>query len=425
MNTMQNVAVVGDGAREHALGKKLSESSQVNTVFFIPGNAGTASCGQNRTIDQNDFPAIRDFCKHNAIGLVVIGPDRPLAEGITDFLKEAGIVVFGPSKKAAQLEASKAFAKTFMSDFNIPTAPFDIFDNYYRALTHVRSRPLPFFIKASGLAAGKGAIPCHTVREAEIALWKMMRSDAYGTAGEVVVVEDFVDGEEYSVHAICDGKTFIRFPFSKDYKRVAQGSDLMTGGMGALGPVPLMGTNGIVINDIIAKTLVALNARGARFSGLLYPGIMLTPNGPQVLEYNVRFGDPEAQVYMRLLKSDLYELLLACAQGNLANVKVQWCEGYAVCIVLASGGYPKSYRTGFPITGITMAERIPSVVIFHAGTAWRQDGMLITAAGRVLSVTAVGDTLQEASDRAYRAASYIDFEGKYCRRRIGATPVHA
>lgn len=417
-----DVLLIGSGGREHALAWKLKQSERIGKLYVAPGNAGTALLGENVPIGVMEFDKLADFAKENNIGLVVVGPDDPLAAGIVDFLESKSIRAWGASKAGAQLEASKAFSKQLMAEAGIPTADFKIFTRHDEALAYVRAQGAPIVVKASGLALGKGAYVCMTLTEAEAALDEIMVQKVHKEAGDEVVVEEYLDGPEISTHALCDGSNFVLFPSSQDHKRALDGDKgKNTGGMGTLAPLPWVSAGMMkeIETKVVKPTLDAMAKRGTPFKGLLYPGLMMTSKGPKVLEYNARFGDPETQVYMRLLKTDLLDLLDACLDGTLSGQQVEWASGYAVNIVLASGGYPDTYKKGLPITGIEDANQIPGVVVFHAGTTIT-DGVLVTNGGRVLGVSAVGKTLKEALNRAYEAADKIQFEGKYMRRDIGA-----
>ena len=416
-----DVLIVGSGGREHALAWKLAQSPRIGKLYVAPGNGGTRTVGENVPIAADDIPTLVNFAKEHSIGLTVVGPDNSLALGIVDAFQSTGLRIFGPSKSAAQIESSKAFSKKLMHESGIPTAEFQIFSKYEEALAYVHKRGAPIVVKASGLALGKGVYVCETVGEAEKALKEIMIAHAHKDAGAEVVVEDFLDGEEISVHALSDGKEYLMFPASRDYKRIGEGdTGKNTGGMGTIAPVlgaddPMMGE---IQKTLVGPALENLASQGMPFSGLLYPGLKMTSKGPKVLEFNARFGDPETQVYMRLMKTDLLDILEACADGKLAGKRVEWNAGFAVNIILASEGYPDAYKKGFPITGIDEAEKVPGVVVFHAGTSY--DSALKTSGGRVLGVSAVGGTLQIALERAYAAADSIQFEGKYFRRDIGA-----
>lgn len=417
-----DLLVVGSGGREHALAWKLKQSPRVEKVYIAPGNGGTSSVGENVQIVVTDFEGLAKFAEEKKIGLTVVGPDDPLALGIVDFFQARGLRVWGPSKAAAQIEASKAFSKQLMAEAGIPTAEFKIFKEHAAALAYVQERGAPIVVKASGLALGKGVYICRTLPEAEQALKEIMLDKLFKDAGNEVVIEEFLDGQEISIHALCDGKDFVMFPTSQDHKPVFDGDKgPNTGGMGTIAPLPWVSNDILrsIETNVVRPTLEALSKKGAPFAGLLYPGLKMTSQGPKVLEFNARFGDPETQVYMRLLKSDLLDLLEASVDGALASQKPQWEQGFAANIVLASGGYPGEYKKGLPITGIEEAEKIDGVVVFHAGTK-QQGDTLLTNGGRVLGVSAIGTTLKDALDRAYQAADRIQFEGKYMRRDIGA-----
>lgn len=418
----KNVLLIGSGGREHALARKLGQSLHLGKLYTAPGNGGTSDYGENVAIPADNISGLLNFAQKRGIDQVIVGPEGPLAAGIVDEFQKLGIPVFGPSQRATQLESSKAHAKNFMALHHIPTADFIICTNYDAALNHVQQRRLPFVVKADGLALGKGAFPCQTVAGARQALKEIMVERVFGDSGNRVVIEDFLDGQEISIHAFCDGNTAVLFPPSQDHKAIFdndQGPN--TGGMGSFAPVPWVTPSELaeIQSCIVNPVIESMKKNGAPYIGCLYPGLMMTVNGPQVLEFNVRFGDPETQVYVPLLKTDLLDVVEACINGRLAELSVEWNPGYAVCVVLASGGYPDAYKKGFPITGIREAEKVPGVVVFHAGTAF-DNGRLVTSGGRVLGVTAVGDTLSEAIDRAYQAVNCIRFEGMHYRHDIGA-----
>lgn len=417
-----DVLLIGSGGREHALAWKLKQSKRLGKLYIAPGNGGTQALGENVAIGVMEFEKLADFASDMHIGLVVVGPDDPLAAGIVDYLESRGLRAWGASKAGAQLEASKAFSKLLMQEAGIPTAEFKIFSKYDEALAYVRAQGAPIVVKASGLALGKGAYVCMTMQEAESALDEIMVKKVHKEAGDEVVIEEYLDGPEISTHALCDGKNYVMFPSSQDHKRALDGDEgKNTGGMGTIAPLPWVTaeTMDAVAREVVEPTLKAMAARGTPFKGLLYPGLMMTAKGPRVLEYNARFGDPETQVYMRLLKTDLLDLFDACIDGTLDTLSIEWSQGYAANIVLASGGYPDAYKKGLPITSIEDAEKIPGVVVFHAGTRFQGES-LETSGGRVLGVSAVGGTLKEALEIAYQAADLIQFEGKHLRRDIGA-----
>ncbi|MCR4280770.1 MAG: phosphoribosylamine--glycine ligase [Candidatus Kaiserbacteria bacterium] len=416
-----DVLVVGSGGREHALAWKVAQSSRIGKLYVAPGNGGTRLIGENIPIQADEITKLVNFAKEHSIGLTVVGPDNSLALGIVDAFQTEGLRIFGPSRLAAYIESSKAFSKKLMQEAGIPTAEFQIFTKYEDALLYVRERGAPIVVKASGLALGKGVYVCETVGEAEEALKEIMVEHAHKDAGAEVVIEEFLDGEEISIHALSDGKDFVMFPASRDHKRIGEGNTgKNTGGMGTIAPVLEVDDSAMkeIQKAVVQPALDNLASEGMPFSGLLYPGLKMTSRGPKVLEFNARFGDPETQVYMRLMKTDLLDILEACADGKLAGKRIEWDSGFAVNVVLASGGYPDEYKKGFPITGIEEAEKVQGVVVFHAGTVY--DGVLKTSGGRVLGVSAVGDTLKGAIEKAYTACDLINFEGKYFRRDIGA-----
>ena len=416
-----DVLVVGTYPREHALAWKIAQSPKVRTVYIAPGNGGTDNVAINVPIDVMGFEKLADFAEEKKIALTVVGPENPLAGGIVDVFQKRGLRIWGPTKAAAQIEASKAFSKTLMHEAGIPTAEFEIFTDYGQARRYVHEIGAPIVVKVDGLVFGKGAYVCMTLEEAEAALKEIMVDKVHNAAGKVVI-EEYLDGQEISIHAICDGKTSVLFPTSQDHKTVGEDDvGKMTGGMGVVAPIAWVSQDALTDIDarIVQPTLQALAKRGSPLVGMLYPGLKMTSKGPKVLEFNARFGCPEAEVYMRLMKSDAFELFSACVDGTLADFKVEWNSGYAVSIIIASGGYPDEYKKGLPITGIEEAEKVEGVVVFHAGTK-RNGDELVTDGGRVLSVSAVGDTLKQALDRAYEAIGKIHFEGMHFRRDIGA-----
>lgn len=416
-----NVLIVGNGGREHALAWKLAQSPRIGKLFVAPGNGGTRHVAENVSIEATDIDGLVQFALKNEIGLTVVGPDGPLALGIADAFQGKGLRIFGPTRAAAEIESSKAFAKNLMSEAGIPTATFKIFDEHDKALAYIRACGAPIVVKASGLALGKGVYVCKTLSQAEAALAEIMVENVHKNAGREVVIEEFLDGQEISIHAFCDGKTFVLLPPAQDHKPICDNDEgKNTGGMGTIAPVSWVSADTLrtLGEQVVRPTLQALAERGRPFVGLLYPGLKMTSNGPKVLEFNARFGDPETQSYMRLLKTDLLDILEACVDGTLAQLAITWHSGFAACVVIASGGYPDEYKKDLPLRGIAEAERVPNVVVFHAGTKF--DGELKTSGGRVLGVTAFGTTLRDALDRAYEAAKLIEFEGKQYRSDIGA-----
>ncbi len=421
MPTPKTVLLIGSGGREHALAWKLAQSPRLGKLFIAPGNGGTARLGENVPIKGDDIPALIAFAKRSSIDLVVVGPDDPLAFGIVDQFQKEKFLVFGPTKAAAQIEASKVFAKQLMQEEYIPTAAFQVFTDYNEASRYLASQPVPIVVKASGLALGKGAIVCKTMEEGRAALKSIMIDRTFGNAGNEVVIEEFLEGQEISIHAFSDGISRAVMPTAQDHKPVGEGDmGPNTGGMGTIAPVPWV-TDELqnqIARTILDPTLRAMKKKGCTFSGCLYPGLKITPEGPKVLEFNARFGDPETQSLMRLLRTDLLDILHACASGKLNEVSIEWNSGYAVCIVMASGGYPGVYKRGLPIAGISEAEKREDVIVFHAGTKLA-DGGLVTSGGRVLGVSATGSTLAEALRKAYAGVEKIKFEGMYYRKDIG------
>ncbi|RJR13237.1 phosphoribosylamine--glycine ligase [Candidatus Parcubacteria bacterium] len=418
-----DVLIIGSGGREHALAWKLKQSPRIGKLYVAPGNGGTQLIAENVPIGVMDFQKLADFAAAKSIGLTVVGPDDPLGAGIVDVFNARGLRIWGPTKEAAQIESSKAFAKQLMHEAKIPTAQFKICTSATEALAYSRTLKFPVVIKASGLAVGKGVYICHSPEEAEKAIDDLMVKRIFNTSGDQVVVEEYIEGPEISLHALSDGIEHVLFPSAQDHKPIFDNDEgPNTGGMGVIAPVPWV-RNELLTKaeyETVSQAVRALREKGIRFQGLLYPGLKITTAGPRVLEYNARFGDPECQAYMRLLKSDLLDLLEASVDSTVGLIKkkVTWEPGFAVNIVVASGGYPGEYKKGIPITGIEDAEKIPGVVVFHAGTAYKEY-QLVTAGGRVLGVSAVGMTLQEALDTAYKAIEKIHFEGMYYRKDIG------
>ncbi|APF36853.1 MULTISPECIES: phosphoribosylamine--glycine ligase [Chelatococcus] len=415
-----NLLLIGSGGREHALAWKLSASPLCDQLFVAPGNPGTATCGENVALDVADHAAVVAFCRDKAIDLVVVGPEAPLVAGLVDDLAAAGIKAFGPRQAAARLEGSKAFTKELCREFGIPTAAFARFTDEATARAHVRETGAPIVVKADGLAAGKGVVVAETVEEAEEAI-AMMFAGGLGAAGAEVVIEECMVGEEASFFAIADGRTAIPLASAQDHKRVFDGDrGPNTGGMGAYSPAPVMtpALEREVMERIILPTVAGLAARGTPYVGVLYAGLMITAEGPKLIEYNARFGDPECQVLMPRMKSDLVPVLLAACDGVLADVDVRWWDEVALTVVMAARGYPGTAEKGSVIRGLTEAEALEDVLVFHAGT--KDDGGRIVAnGGRVLNVTATGRTVKEAKARAYEAVSRIDWPEGFCRSDIG------
>ncbi len=416
------VLIIGSGGREHALAWKAAQSPRLSALFVVPGNAGTAALARTVDLAADDVPGLTAWASANAIDLVIIGPEIPLSAGLADALRGAGLRVFGPSRAAAEIETSKAFAKDFMRRHSLPTAGYAAFTDFYAAVGHLLTVDFDrtgIVIKASGLAAGKGVILPNCADDAEAALRQIMLDHEFGAAGDTVIIEERLTGEEVSLLAFCDGRTVRAMPPAQDHKRVGEGdTGPNTGGMGAYAPAPACPPALVaeLTRTVLQPAVDALQAEGRSFVGVLYAGLMLTPAGPRVLEFNCRFGDPETQVILPLLASDLLEVCAACAEGRLAEVEVAWHAGSAACVVLASEGYPGPYPSGRVITGL---DRVPpDTVVFHAGT--RQDGeAVVTAGGRVLGVTGWGVDLPAALERAYAAVECIQFDGQHYRRDIG------
>jgi phosphoribosylamine--glycine ligase len=415
-----NVLLIGAGGREHALAWALSASPLLSKLFCAPGNAGIAEVAECVELDSGDHDAVIQFCRDQRIELVMIGPEAPLVAGLGDALGVAGIRYCGPTKAAARLEGSKGFTKDLCRDANIPTAAYGRFTDRDAAKAYLATQGLPIVIKADGLAAGKGVVIATTRDEAETAIDACL-SGAFGAAGSEVVIEEFLDGEEASFFALCDGVTALPLASAQDHKRVGDGdTGPNTGGMGAYSPAPVM-TREItdqVMREIVQPTVKAMAERGAPFKGVLFAGLMITASGPKLIEYNVRFGDPETQVLMMRLKSDLLAALIATADGVLSNFDLRWSDDAALTIVMAANGYPGTPLKGTEIKGLDAAKQVPNVEIFHAGT--RRDGTrLLADGGRVLNVTGRGRTVAEARDAAYTAAAKIDWPGGFYRKDIG------
>ena len=411
-----NILVIGSGGREHALFWKLKESPQADKTYAIPGNPGM---GETVDISVTDNAAILRFAKEKEIGLVVVGPEVPLINGLVDDLEKAGIRAFGPRANAAQIEGSKAFAKNLMKKYGIPTARYEVFTEAEPARAYVRRTGAPIVVKADGLAAGKGVIVAMTEREALDAVNAIMEDNTFGDAGARVVIEEFMDGEEASLLAFTDGKIIRPMISAQDHKRAFDG-DLgpNTGGMGTYAPAPVMTPEMTerAVEEILKPTIAAMEKEGCPYRGCLYLGLMVTHEGPKVVEFNARFGDPETQVVLPLLDGDLVQIMCACADGTLADVPIHWKDGAAVCVVLAAGGYPASYEKGDVIHGIPDAENAGALV-FHAGTA-KQDGNIVTNGGRVLGVVGMGKDITAAVKKTYDAVEKISFKNAYHRKDI-------
>jgi phosphoribosylamine--glycine ligase len=414
------ILLLGSGGREHALAWKIAASPLVTKLWCAPGNAGIAREAECVAVDVTDHAAVIDFCKRNAVDLVVVGPETPLAAGIVDDLTAAGIKAFGPSKQAAQLEGSKGFTKDLCSEFNIPTGAYRRFGNATDALAYVRAQGAPIVVKADGLAAGKGVVVAKTLREAEDAI-TMMFDGVFGAAGAEVVIEEFLSGREISFFALCDGETAIALATAQDHKRVFDHDEgPNTGGMGAYSPTPFVTPeiHDQIMSRIILPTVAGMKKRGTPFRGILYAGVMLTEQGPKLFEYNVRFGDPECQVLMLRMMSDIVPAFLASCDGELKHFDLRWYDEPALTVVMAARGYPGDYAKGTRIEGLDDAAKIEGAEIFHAGTV-AKDGQILANGGRVLNVCASGKTVTEAQQRAYQAVDRIQWPEGLCRRDIG------
>lgn len=418
------ILVLGSGGREHAIVRKLKESPKVTELYCAPGNGGIGHDATCVPISVMDKEKVTAFAKENQIDLVFVAPDDPLAAGMVDALNEAGVRAFGPTAAAAQIEASKVFSKNLMKKYGIPTAGYEVFSEPDKALSYIRSQGrYPVVVKADGLALGKGVLICEDEKAAEDAVKEIMEDKVFGASGNHVVVEEFLTGPEVSVLAFTDGHCVKPMVSSKDHKRALDGDKgLNTGGMGTVSPNPYY--DGAMaqrcMQEIFLPTIRAMQQEGRPFKGCLYFGLMLTPNGPKVIEYNARFGDPETQVVLPRLKTDLVTIIESVIDGTLENVDIQWSKEAAACVVMASGGYPVKYEKGKVITGLDENGQLPGVTVYHAGTA-EKDGQLVTSGGRVLGVTALAPTLDEALQKAYEAVEKIHFDGAHYRRDIGRT----
>jgi phosphoribosylamine---glycine ligase len=421
-----HILLLGSGGREHALAWKIEASPLVTKLWCAPGNAGIAHEAECVPLDVANHEAVIAFCKQHAVELVVVGPETPLAAGIVDDLAAAGIKAFGPSKQAARLEGSKGFTKDLCAECNIPTGAYRRFDNHADALSYVRAQGAPIVVKADGLAAGKGVVVAKTLREAEGALG-MMFAGGFGSAGAEVVIEEFLEGREVSFFALCDGETALPLASAQDHKRVFDhDSGPNTGGMGAYSLTPFVTPeiHDQIMSRIIVPTVAGMKARGTPFRGVLYAGVMLTDAGPKLFEYNVRFGDPECQVLMLRMMSDIVPAFLAACDGELKHFNLRWYPDAAITVVMAAKGYPGDYRKGTRIDGLDKAAKIEGVEIFHAGTI-EKDGAILANGGRVLNVCALGKTVTEAQARAYQAVDCINWPDGFCRRDIAWQAVEA
>ena len=417
------VLIVGGGGREHAIAEAVSRSKRVDKLFCAPGNAGISRIAECIPVGVMDFEGQVRIAKENNIDFVIVGPDDPLVGGIVDAFEKAGIPTFGPNKAAAILEGSKAFSKDLMKKYDIPTAQYENFDNSDKAIEYLNTKAkFPIVLKADGLALGKGVLICNTKEEALAGVKTIMLDKQFGGAGNVMVIEQFMTGREVSVLAFCDGKTIKTMTSAQDHKRAMDGDKgLNTGGMGTFSPSPFYTkeVDEFCKKNIYQKTVDAMAAEGRVFKGVIFFGLMLTPDGPKVLEFNARFGDPETQVVLPRLKNDIMDVFEACVNGTLDKIDLQFEDNAAVCVVLASEGYPVSYEKGFPITGVEKFDDYDDYFCFHAGTKLDDKGNIVTNGGRVLGITATGSNLKEARKKAYEATKWIEFANKYMRNDIG------
>jgi len=418
-----NVLLIGGGGRAHAVAWRLSQSPDIGTLYIAPGNTGTEWVGTNVDIPETDIGALLQFALQNKIGIAIPLSEQSLAAGIVDAFRDRNLPIFGPTRLAADIEASKVLGKRLMNLSGIPTPEWNIAQSYDEAMFWISRATFPVVIKCSGLAHGKGVSICKNFDEAERTLKRFMLDQVFGDAGKQVIIEQYVAGPEFSIHALCSRDNYILFPPAQDHKNIFDnGEGPMTGGMGAIAPLPWLSSDHLwYAKNYVALTLKKLQSEGRAFTGCLYPGFKKTPQGLFILEYNARFGDPEAQVFMRLLTTDLLAMILASVRGGLGGINVAWFSGYAVCVELVTEGYPNRppQRNRLPISGIQDAERIPGVVVFHGNTAGTSSSTILTNQGRVLSVTAVGDTPQIAIETVYKAVRCIEFEGMHYRTDIG------
>ncbi len=416
------VLVVGGGGREHALVWKIAQSPLVTKLYCAPGNPGIAELAECVHIAADEIDALRDFASAEKIDLTVVGPEVPLTMGIVDSFKAAGLEIFGPSKAAARIEGSKGFSKDLMARHGIPTAAYRSFTDHAAAAAYVREQGAPIVIKADGLAAGKGVVVAMTLEEALTAIDDIMQDKVFGAAGASVVIEEFMEGEEASFFAFTDGKNILPLASSQDHKRVYDNDEgPNTGGMGAYSPAPVVTAElyQVIVDTIVRPTIEGMAKDGCPYSGILYVGLMIKDGKPRVVEYNARFGDPEAQPLLMRMKSDIVPVLQACARGDLQQDSIEWYDKAAVCVVMASGGYPAGFTKGLPISGLDAAADLEDLVVFHAGTAFK-DGQVVNNGGRVLGVTGLGATVRDAIERAYAGTELINWQDVHYRHDIGA-----
>jgi len=419
------VLVIGSGGREHTLVWKMTQSPKVSQVYCAPGNAGISRLAQCVNIDADSIEKLVGFTKKEKIDLTVVGPELPLSQGIVNEFNQQGLKIFGPSKEAAEIESSKVFSKYLLKKYHIPTANYQVFQNSEKALNYIQQQTFPLVIKADGLAAGKGVFIVKNLLEARDALNALMEEKKFGEAGRQVIIEEFLEGEEVSILAFCDGKTVVPMVSSQDHKKIFD-NDLgtNTGGMGAYSPVPFYPDEfeKRVLEEILKPTVKGLQNEGKEYKGVLYAGLILTKEGPKVLEFNARFGDPETQVILPRLKTDLIDILNAVIDSTLHKINIEWEDNAAVCVVVASGGYPEKYQKGKVINGLEKLEKMKNMIAFHAGTKF-QEGRVVTSGGRVLGITAWDETISKAKEKAYKGIEEIYFEDMYYRKDIAAKAI--
>ena len=419
------VLVIGSGGREHTLIWKISQSPKVSQIYCAPGNAGISQLAQCIDIDADNIEKLADFAQKEKINLTVVGPELPLSKGIVNEFNRLDLKIFGPSREATKIESSKVFSKYLMKKYNIPTANYEVFQNSEEALDYIKQQTFPLVIKADGLAAGKGVFIVKNLDQAEDALNTLMKKKTFGEAGRQIVIEEFLEGEEVSVLAFSDGKTVVPMVSSQDHKKIFDNDQgLNTGGMGAYSPVPFYPNEfkKTVLEEILKPTVKGLQSERREYKGVLYAGLVLTKEGPKVLEFNARFGDPETQVVLPRLKTDLVDILNAVIEGSLHKINIEWNNNFAVCVVVASGGYPGKYQKGKVISGLERLEKMKDIIAFHAGTKF-QDGKIVTLGGRVLGITAWDDTISKAKEKAYEGAEKIYFENMYYRKDIAVKAI--
>ena len=419
------VLIIGSGGREHALIWKIAQSPKVSQIYCAPGNAGISQLARCVDIDANNIDKLADFAQKEKIDLTVVGPELPLSRGIVNEFNKQNLRIFGPSKEATEIESSKVFSKYLMKKYNIPTANYEVFQNIEEAFDYIKKQIFPLVIKADGLAAGKGVFIIKNLDQAGDALDELMKEKKFGEAGRQVVIEEFLEGEEVSILAFCDGRTVVPMVSSQDHKKIFdndQGSN--TGGMGAYSPVPfyLNEFKKTVLEEILKPTVKGLRSEGREYKGVLYAGLVLTKEGPKVLEFNARFGDPETQVVLPRLKTDLVDILNTVIEGSLHKINIEWNNNSAICVVAASGGYPGKYQKDKVISGLEGLEKMKDIIAFHAGTKF-QDGEIVTSGGRVLGITAWDNTISKAKEKAYKGVKEIYFEDMYYRKDIAAKAI--